>query len=613
MWLAPLPAAVPLLAAAFLAAAGKWLAWRTASLLAILTSFFTAAICLALLLEARSQPFVYWFGNWTPRNGGVVGISFVIDSMGAGMAALASLLVTAALIFSWRYFDTVGTLYHVLMLVFLGAMCGFSLTGDLFNLFVFFELMSASAFALCGYKSESPASLQGALNFAVTNTIGGFLILSGTALLYGRTGALNMAQIGRALEPPADGLIVAAFVFILCGFFVKAAVVPFHFWLDDAHAIAPTPVCTLFSGVMVELGLYGIARVYWTVFEGALGPQTAVLRNVLIGMGVMTSLLGALMCFVQRHLKRMLAFSTISHMGLLVIGFALLTPRALAGAALYLLGHAMVKPSLFFCVGILLHRYGSVDEIELGGRGRTLRLTGVVFTWAALGLAGAPAFITFLGTKLMEESAVELGYAWLKLVPFGVAMLTSATVLRAAGRVFIGWGADETQFLGEAPKIEEPRETVREYHRAPAVMIFPPLVLGLMGMLFTFVPGLASAVDLAAGQMVDRSAYASRVLDGISVIAPSVPAREKTFAGGVSALGPITGAALLALFTLFRGKVPFRFRIVPNFVVTAVNALRLLHSGRVGDYVVWLTLGVGVLGALLGFLMASRFQLSWPL
>jgi multicomponent Na+:H+ antiporter subunit D len=589
-----------LLAAAFLAGTGKWIRWRAASLIAIFTSFFTAAICLALLLEARSQPIVYWFGAWTPRNGMAVGISFVIDPMGAGMAALASVLLTAALIFSWRYFDTVGNLYHVLMLVFLGAMCGFSLSGDLFNLFVFFELMSASAFALCGYKSEAPATLQGALNFAVTNTIAGLLVLTGTALLYGRTGALNLAQIGRALQPPADGLIVTAFVFVLCGFLVKAAVVPFHFWLDDAHAVAPAPVCTLLSGVMVELGLYGIARVYWTVFEGALGPHTVTLRNVLIGMGVLTSLIGAVMCFAQRHLKRMLAFSTISHMGLLVVGFALLTPGALAGAALYVLGHAMVKPALFFCVGILLHRYGSVDELDLRGRGRSLRLTGMVFTLAALGLAGAPGFVTFLGTKAMEESAGELGYAWLKLLAFGTAMLTGGTVLRAAGRVFLGWGADETELLKESPKIEEPRDTVREYHRVPAVMIYPPAILTVAGILFSFVPGLPSAVDLAAARMADQPAYARRVLDGVSIVAPAAKTREATFASVIPGFAPVAGALVIALAALFCHRVPFQF---PGFTLKAVNVLRGLHSGRVGDYVAWLTLGVGGLGALLAFLM----------
>src|SRR5579884_2582634 len=188
-YLAPLPVVVPLSIAAILAAFNKFFPRRLADILAIAATIAAGAISLELAFISRVQPIVYWFGGWTPRAGVALGISFAIDPMGASFAALVSLLVMAALIFSLRYFDSVGTLYHVLMLVFLGAMCGFCLTGDLFNLFVFFELMSASAFALCGYKIEEPESLQGSLNFAVTNTIGAFLVLSGIALLYGRTGA----------------------------------------------------------------------------------------------------------------------------------------------------------------------------------------------------------------------------------------------------------------------------------------------------------------------------------------------------------------------------------------------------------------------------------------
>jgi multicomponent Na+:H+ antiporter subunit D len=170
----------------------------------------------------------------------------------------------------------VRTLHHCLMLVFLAAIVGFCLSGDLFNMFVFYELLSVAAYALAGYRTTDPGSVRGALNFAITNSVGAFLVLSGIALLYGRTGALNLAQLGQALASrPADRLVVVAFLLLMVGFFVKAAVVPFHFWLADAYALAPTAAGVLFAGVVSELGLYAVARVYWTVFSGPLAEVRA--------------------------------------------------------------------------------------------------------------------------------------------------------------------------------------------------------------------------------------------------------------------------------------------------------------------------------------------------
>src|SRR5205807_2995096 len=140
-----------------------------------------------LVLHSADHDLVYWFGGWRPRHGIAVGIAFTVDPFGAALAALAGALMTAALVFSYSYFEEVGHLYYTLMLVFLGGLVGFALTGDLFNLFVFFELMSVAAYALTGYRIEQASAVQGALNFAITNTIGAFLVLLGIALLYGRT------------------------------------------------------------------------------------------------------------------------------------------------------------------------------------------------------------------------------------------------------------------------------------------------------------------------------------------------------------------------------------------------------------------------------------------
>ncbi len=592
MKLVPLPVALPLLVAAFMAATNKFLPRRVADVLAIVTSLGVGGVCLELMRLSAIQPIVYWFGGWTPRAGVALGISFVIDPMGASLAALVCLLVTVAFCFSWRYFDSIGTIYHALMLTFLGAMCGFSLTGDLFNLFVWFELMSASAFALCGYKIEEKGPLQGALNFAITNTIGAFLVLSGIALLYGRTGALNMAQIGRALGGQVDGLVITAFVFIMAGFFVKAAVVPFHFWLADAHAVAPTPVCVLLSGVMVELGLYAVARVYWTMIDGPFEAHRAALRGMLIVLGAITALAGAVMCFGQRHVKRLLAFSTVSHVGLLVIGLGMLKPDALAGAALYVLGHAMAKGALFLCAGILLHRLGTIDELELRGSGRRIKTTGAIWFIAGLGLAGCPGFATFLGESGITDAAKDSAFGWLTWIFFVAAVLTAGAVFRVFGRVFLGWG--HTSPGGK--KIPEERETAGGHHRVPAGMFLPAAVLAGLGLLLGVMPGMRARADFAAYGMADRAGYQARVLESARVPV-QVAHEEKPLATGAErSLAAVLLALALAWYSLTKTRKP----------VLKIEGLRRLHSGHVGDYVAFLTFGVAAMGIVLAVLLGVR-------
>jgi multicomponent Na+:H+ antiporter subunit D len=211
-WLLPLPVAVPLLAAAINTAGDHVLPRRVGDTLAIAASAAAFVFALLIMVESMPHELTHWFGGWRPRSGVALGIVFTADPLGAGAAALAAGLTTVALVYSIAYLSEAARFYHTLMLVFCGAMCGFALTGDLFNMFVWFELMGVAAYALAGFKIGELGPLQGAINMAVTNTVGAYFILLGIALLYGRTGALNLAQIGRTLSGTRpDMLVVVAF------------------------------------------------------------------------------------------------------------------------------------------------------------------------------------------------------------------------------------------------------------------------------------------------------------------------------------------------------------------------------------------------------------------
>jgi len=598
---------VPLLAAAAISALNPVLRHRRRVLdgAAIATSAAVTVMLLVLLSRTAAGDVVYWFAGFRPSHRIAIGIDFAAGPLSTGLAALAALLVTAAMVFSWRYFQRVGTFYHTLMLTFLAGMTGFCLTGDIFDLFVWFELMGVSAYALTAYRPEERGPLQGALNFAITNSVGAYLSLSGIAVIYGRTGALNMAQIGQDIaRHRPDGLVVVAFLLIIAGLLIKSAIVPFHFWLADAHAVAPTPVCVLFSGVMVELGLYGIARVYWSMFGQALGHRT-VITSAFVALGLLTAVVGALFCFRERHLKRLLAFSTISHAGMFLTGFALLTPLGLAGAALYVAGHALVKASLFLCVGIVLHRLGSVNETALHGRGRRLRVTGVVFTLAAFGLSDLPPFATFLGKGWIEDSSSARGLTWVIVVFVGCSVLIGGAVLRVAGGVFYGLGdppGEEPEMAKEAS--EETSETEQARNRTPRSMIVPAAVLVVAAIGLVFVPHLGPAVEAGAVRFEDQAAYNATVLSGARVAHPVaiVPAEGTgiTVADVATGVGSALGAVVLAFLALYWRRLPgLRRGFEPGRGLA--RPIDRFQSGVVNDYVTWIVIGLACLGGALAF------------
>jgi multicomponent Na+:H+ antiporter subunit D len=581
MQLAPLPVVIPLLAAVVLLAVERhtplWLVDATG----ILTALATTGIAAMLADKALQQPIVYWFGGWQPASGVAIGISFVIDPAGAMVACFSALVFAGAFLFGWNYFDDAMARFHILMLVFLGAMTGFCLTGDIFNLFVFFELMSVSAYAVTAYKLEA-SEIEGALNFTVMNTIGSFLLLAGIALLYGRTGALNFAQIGRAVaSSKGDPLLAMAFALLFGGLLIKAAVMPFHFWLADAHAVAPAPVCVVFSGIMVSVALFGAARIYWTIFA-PIQPVTEVVKSLLLYLGVATAVLGGCTCLMQRHIKRLLAFSTISHVGVMLAGLATLTPGGTAGFFLYLAGHGLTKGALFMLAGILMSAHQNIDEIALRGQARDLPTSGVCFALGGLVLAGLPLGLMNSGRELIDKSA-EGAHLWIPyLLALGSA-LTGAAVLRTAGRVFVGLGPDP----GEEE--QSPSKMERDKRRPSALLLIPVIVFLLLCL-----SGQARLVEdvalKAAATFTNHDGYATLVLGGQ---VPSIPTPSAEHSGPLIDWLSVAFAVVVAGFQLGRHKTPRCLRWTADLVAFPFfKALDLAHTGHIGDYAAWMTFGL---------------------
>jgi multicomponent Na+:H+ antiporter subunit D len=344
--------------------------------------------------------------------------------------------------------------------------------------------------------------------------------------------------------------------------------------------------------------------VYWSTFGQALGHRT-VITAMLMTLGLLTAVAGALFCFRERHLKRLLAFSTISHAGMFLTGIALLTPLGLAGAALYVAGHALVKAALFLCVGIVLHRLGSVNESTLHGRGRGLPVTGLIFTLAAFGLADLPPFATFLGKGWIEDSASAHGMTWIIVIMVICSVLVGGAVLRVAGGVFYGLGdppSEDPEMAKGAS--EETSETESDKQRTPLTMIIPTAALTLVAAVIALLPGLGSAIQAAAVRFQDQTAYNATVLSGAHVAHPAAlfPPESAGIAVSDVVTGVVSAVAglILAFLALYWRRLPLLRRgFEPGTGLT--GPIQRLQSGIVNDYVTWIVVGFACLGGVLAF------------
>ena len=371
---------------------------------------------------------VHLWGQKPPLGG-----CFEVDALGVFMSGSIAFLGFLAALYSFNYMEKESRLteYYALVLLMMAGMTGIAMAGDFFTLFIFWELMSLSSYVLVAFLKSRWGPIEAGFKYLLMSaTAGAFLLLS-MSFLYGMAGTLNFALLANGLR----GAEVTPWMFVLfstviVGFGVKAAIVPLHTWLPDAHPEAPSPISALLSGIVIETGLYGLTRVLYLIFE------PGFFRMSIAALAVLTMTLANVTALLQQDIKRLLAYSSIAQIGYMLIGVSTGTAYGVMGTFLHVFNHSLMKGLAFLSSGSIVHRADTRDIPSLRGVGRMMPYTTFTLFVALLGLGGVPATNGFISKFILFNSAIGSGMVWLAVAGVLNSAFSMAYYLRVMKALF---------------------------------------------------------------------------------------------------------------------------------------------------------------------------------
>ena len=496
-WVLVFPIAVPFITAVFAYLARNYPAGRWISLAgSVLSLVASAALMVAVL---RDGVIAAQMSNWDAP----FGITLVADYLSAVMVVITAITGLATAIYALGEIPekTERLGFYALFQTLIAGVTGAFLTGDLFNLYVWFEVMLIASFSLLvigGGKDRLDAGIK----YVALNLVSTLVFLSGIGLLYGITGTLNMADLrGAVAAAENQALVTVIAMMFMVGFGVKAAVFPLFFWLPASYHTPPIAISAFFAGMLTKVGVYALIRTFTLLFVADVGYT----HTILLWVGGLTMVTGVLTAAAQSDVRKILSFHIISQIGYMIVGLALYTPLALAGAVFYLIHNIIAKANLFLIAGIARRLTGSFELDRIGGLFKAAPFLSALFLISALGLAGIPPLSGFWAKLLVVLAALEVANWWIAGVALGVGLLTLFSMTKI-------W-----QYAYWSPLPEGARLATR-----PSRLLYVPVVglAALTLLLGLWSQPLISLGDAAAAELLDPSRYVAAVFgEG----APAVP------------------------------------------------------------------------------------------